>query len=676
MNDHMLVRPLADTRLVRQVGNTAGLLAATAVQRAKSGHPGAPLGMRILMAALWLNHYRHNPKNTTWCARDRLVLSNGHAVALWYSMLHLAGVLSLDDLKSFRQLGSLTPGHPEYPHTPGIDATTGPLGQGIANAVGMAIAATRLAAIAGHDIFPSRIFCFTGDGCNQEGVSHEAAALAGHHGLGNLFVIYDQNGITIDGSTDLSMRPTEVEERFRAYGWTVLKVDGLDPVAVDAVYRQAFDAPQEAPVIIIARTTIGDGSPKKAGTASAHGEPLGDAELLAVKSAFGFPADDFHVPGEVTAHFAGLGTYLEAAAASWSMKVQAIVASEPGRDPARLFDTSLHPDLLQMLLLAAPGDGKPIATRKLSQLMLGVLARAVPALVSGSADLEPSNLTKPAGATAFSKSNPQGRYFHFGVREFAMGAISNGMALFGGHIPAGGTFLVFSDYMRPAIRVAALSGLRNLFVFTHDSILLGEDGRTHQPIEHLMSLRLIPNLQVLRPASAEETAVAYYLALSRTDGPSAIAFTRQNVQPFPLPAGVEVSSLLRGAYRCYGEVDTPDLLIVASGSEVPLGIETAKLLEGRMKVRVVSMLCGEIYARQDAAYQNGLIPSNVRTLTIEAGRTFGWYDLLGGGPRQVCSVGVDAFGESAPAAQLVEHFGLTPEKVLERLYRAFPDLRG
>jgi transketolase len=646
--------------LQSQAINTLRFLSADAVQKANSGHPGLPMGTAAIAYTIWTRHMRHNPRNPKWIGRDRFVLSGGHGSMLLYSLLHLTGYdLPLDQLKNFRQWGSLTPGHPEYGLTPGVEVTTGPLGQGFANGVGMAIAAAHLAATfnqRGHEIIDPFIYAIVTDGDLMEGVASEAASLAGHLSLGRLIYIYDDNHISIDGSTDLAFTEDRAM-RFKAYGWHVQRVeDGNDVEAIDKAIQEAKAEPR--PSIIMCRTTIGYGAPKKQGTQKAHGEPLGDEELDAAKDNLGWPKEPrFLIPGDVLEFYHQAiekGRELEY---DWKMRFDAYKRLYPalGSELQRRLDGKLPADW-QSLLPKFPADPKGMGTRVASGKTINAIAAKLPELIGGSADLAPSNNTKIDDSPAFQKESPQGRNFHFGVREHAMGSILNGMSVFGGLIPYGATFLVFADYMRPAIRLAALSHYPSIFIFTHDSVGLGEDGPTHQPIEHLTSLRMIPNLVVIRPADANETAAAWRVAVERRHGPTVISLTRQNVPTLETSAPVE-----KGAYvlKDFGE---PEIILMASGSEVGLILESAqKLADAGKGVRVVSFPSWELFEKQDEAYRDSVLPKNIqKRLAVEAGAGLGWERYA---KSVIC---IDHYGASAPAKIIFEQFGFTVENVVAK----------
>jgi transketolase len=652
--------------LRRQICDTIRMLAADGVEKANSGHPGAPMGQADIAFVLWHEFLRFDPTQPAWWARDRFVLSCGHASMLLYSMLHLWGFdVSMDDLQSFRQWDSITPGHPEVGLTPGVETTTGPLGQGVANSVGMALAARMLAARVGTDDFnvvPQRVFAMCGDGDLMEGISSEAASLAGHWGLSNLIWLYDDNKISIDGSTEIAFTE-DVAERFEAFGWNVFYADGHDHEEIRVALRQATRQ-REKPSLIVCRTHIGHGSPNKHDTAGVHGSPLGAKEMAATRAALGWPEATFHIPDDVRAFFA----------AARQDKIQARVAWEAGHhdwarrnpDPAALLDLLMRnrapDDLAETLLAAVPAAG---ATRKLSGAAISAAAKAMPGLVGGSADLTESNGIEMHGHGAFQEENPKGRLVHYGIREHAMGAINNGILLHGGFRVFGGTFLVFADYLRPAVRLAALSHLPNVFVLTHDSVFLGEDGPTHQPIEHLWALRLIPGVIEFRPADGVEVAMAWTFALTRARGPVALALTRQNLPAVQRPAAFVPADVLKGGY-VVREAASPDVVFVGTGSELQLCLAAADALTAEGKTaRVISMPSVNLFLQQPAEYRDALIPpGHPAVVSVEAGVTLPWKALTGLGG---VNVGVDRFGASAPAGVLAEKFGLTAAAVTARV---------
>ncbi len=651
------------------MANAIRALAMDAVQAANSGHPGAPMGMADIAEVLWNRTLRHHPGNPEWPNRDRFVLSNGHGSMLIYALLHLTGYeLSIEDIKQFRQLHSKTPGHPEYGYTPGVETTTGPLGQGLANAVGMAIAEKTLAAQfnrEGHAIVDHHTWVFLGDGCLMEGVSHEACSLAGTLGLGKLIAVYDDNGISIDGEVE-GWFTDDTPRRFEAYGWQVIPgVDGHDPSAIEAAFAAA-QADTARPTLICCKTIIGKGSPNKAGTESCHGAALGEDEVALTREALGWPHAPFEIPEEIRAAWDGRakGADLEA---QWQAGFDAYRADYP--ELADEYLRRLRGDLpdnfsenadkyIEDCVLA----GAAVASRKASQQALNALGPHLPELLGGSADLAGSNLTLWQGSEGISAESAGGNYLYYGVREFAMAAIMNGIALHGGFIPYGATFLIFMEYARNAVRMSALMGQRVLYVFTHDSIGLGEDGPTHQPVEQLTALRATPNLHTWRPCDAVESAIAWKQALLREAGPTALVFSRQT-----LPAqitGMDQARLApRGGYVLVPEQGSLDAIIIATGSEVALAVEAAaRLTEEGKGIRVVSMPCAEVFEAQEAGYRETVLPSDVLArVAVEAGHTDFWYKYVGLDGRVV---GMSSFGESAPADALFRHFGLTTDSVM------------
>ena len=651
--------------------NTIRFLSADAIQSANSGHPGLPMGTAAIAYTLWTRHLRHNPRNPRWPSRDRFILSGGHGSMLLYSLLHLTGYdLSLDDIKNFRQWDSLTPGHPECGLTPGVEMTTGPLGQGFAAGVGMAIAAAHLSATfnqPGFELVNSYIYGIVTDGDLMEGVSSEAASLAGHLSLGRLIYLYDDNRISIDGSTDIAFTEDRAA-RFEAYNWHVQTVaDGNDVDAVNTAILAAKLDPR--PSLILCRTTIGFGAPNKQGTSKAHGEPLGEEELKLGKENLDWPLEPkFYIPDDVLDHYREAIERGRRAEAEWKDKLAGYKRVHPGKGSEfqRRFNGEL-PENWDAGLPVFPADDKGLASRAVSGKALNALAAALPELIGGSADLEPSNKTWIAGSPAFEKESPEGRNFHFGVREHAMGAALNGMALFGGVIPYGGTFLVFSDYMKPAIRLAALSHIPAIYVFTHDSIGLGEDGPTHQPVEHLAMLRAIPNLTVIRPADANETVVAWKIAVARRDGPTALVLSRQNLPTLDRSIVDDASELEKGAYLLSDFDDKePELILMASGSEVALIYEAAARLAAKgVNVRAVSFPSWELFEAQDEAYRKALFPKNVQArVAVEAGAGLGWERYAS------TVISLDHFGASAPAEILFKNFGFTVENVIAKAQEA------
>jgi len=647
------------------------MLAVDAVEQAKSGHPGAPMGMAEMAHVLWTRHLRHNPADPAWPDRDRFVLSNGHASMLLYGVLHLSGYdLPADELKRFRQLHSRTPGHPEVGITPGVETTTGPLGQGLANAVGMALAEKLMAAEfnrPGHDVVDHATYVFLGDGCLMEGVSHEACSLAGTLRLSKLIALYDDNGISIDGDVE-GWFTDDTPARFRAYGWNVIgPIDGHDSAAVDAALRQAREQaarPDGKPTLIDCRTTIGQGAPTKAGGHDVHGAPLGATEVAALRSALGWEAAPFEVPADLRAAWDGheRGTALQG---DWAVRRAAYAAAHPelAAELQRRCAGTLPAGFAQHVqaALATLADGAtPVATRKASQLALDALAPVLPEIFGGSADLTGSNLTNFKGCRSAGRDTP-GNHLSWGVREFGMAAALNGMALHGGFIPYGGTFLTFSDYSRNAIRMAALMKLRVIHVFTHDSIGLGEDGPTHQSVEHVPSLRLIPGLDVWRPADTLETAVAWAHALQRADGPSVLALSRQAV-PVVAPQAAMSADIARGGY-VLSDAAGARAVLIGTGTELHLALQaqTALAAEG-IAVRVVSMPSTSVFDRQDAGYQDRVLPPALPAVAVEAAHPDFWRKYVGRGG---AVVGIATFGESAPAGALYKHFGITAERVAQ-----------
>jgi transketolase len=636
-----------------------------AVQKANSGHPGAPMGMAEIAEVLWRRHLRHNPANPQWADRDRFVLSNGHGSMLIYALLHLTGYdLSIDDLKNFRQFGSRTAGHPEVGHTPGVETTTGPLGQGITNAVGLAIAEKVLAAEfnkPGHEIVDHSTYVFLGDGCLMEGVSHEACSLAGTLGLGKLIAFYDDNGISIDGHVE-GWFTDDTPKRFEAYGWQVIpNVDGHNAEAIERALLAAR-AEKNKPTLICCKTTIGMGSPNKAGTHDVHGAPLGADEIAAARAHIGWTHAPFEIPAEVYAAWNGKprGEVFES---NWNRRFEAYQAAFPAEaaEFKRRMAGELPADWAAKSAAAIAeiaGKAENIATRKASQNAIGAFAPLLPELIGGSADLAGSNLTLWKGSKGVSKSEG-GNYLYYGVREFGMTAIANGLSLHGGLIPYTATFLVFSDYARNAIRMAALMKQRQVMVYTHDSIGLGEDGPTHQPVEHVSSLRIIPNVDVWRTADATETAVAWAASIERQDGPSVLALSRQNLPT--VTAGISTDTIRRGGY-VLADVAGAKAVLIATGSEVKLALDAQKALaDAGIAVRVVSMPNANAFDRQDKTYRESVLPRGIPRVAVEAGVTGFWHKYVG---LEGAVIGIDRFGESAPAGELFKFFGFTVDNVV------------
>ncbi|HGS4500651.1 TPA: transketolase [Vibrio parahaemolyticus] len=652
----------------KYLANAIRALSMDGVQQANSGHPGAPMGMADIAEVLWRSHLNHNPSNPEWADRDRFVLSNGHGSMLIYSLLHLSGYeLSIDDLKNFRQLHSKTPGHPEYGYAPGIETTTGPLGQGITNAVGMAMAEKALAAQfnkEGHDIVDHFTYVFMGDGCLMEGISHEACSLAGTLGLGKLIAFWDDNGISIDGHVE-GWFSDDTPKRFEAYGWHVIPaVDGHDADAINAAIEAAKADPR--PTLICTKTIIGFGSPNKSGSHDCHGAPLGAEEIAATRKELGWEHGPFEIPQEVYAEWSAKETGA-AKEAAWNEKFAAYEAAYP--ELAAEFKRRVNGELpaeweekASQIIADLQANPANIASRKASQNALEAFGALLPEFMGGSADLAPSNLTMWSGSKSLEANDFSGNYIHYGVREFGMTAIMNGIALHGGFVPYGATFLMFMEYARNAMRMAALMKIQNIQVYTHDSIGLGEDGPTHQPVEQIASLRLTPNMNTWRPCDQVESAVAWKLAIERKDAPTALIFSRQNLAQQPRSAE-QVADIAKGGYILKDSDGKPELILIATGSEVELAVKAAEKLtaEGK-KVRVVSMPSTDAFDKQDAAYREAVLPSDVTArIAIEAGIADFWYKYVGFDGR---IIGMTTFGESAPADQLFEMFGFTVENVV------------
>ncbi|PSU06640.1 MULTISPECIES: transketolase [Photobacterium] len=652
----------------KELANAIRALSMDGVQQANSGHPGAPMGMADIAEVLWRGHLNHNPQNPQWADRDRFVLSNGHGSMLIYSLLHLTGYdLSIDDLKNFRQLHSKTPGHPEYGYAPGIETTTGPLGQGITNAVGMAIAEKALAAQFnkdGHDIVDHFTYVFMGDGCLMEGISHEACSLAGTLGLGKLIAFWDDNGISIDGHVE-GWFSDDTPKRFEAYGWHVIPaVDGHDSDAINAAIEAAKADPR--PTLICTKTIIGFGSPNKAGSHDCHGAPLGHDEIAAAREFLGWNHGPFEIPADIYAEWDAkeAGAAKEA---TWNDKFAAYQAAYP--ELAAEYKRRVNGELpanweeaTSAIIAELQANPANIASRKASQNALEAFGKLLPEFMGGSADLAPSNLTMWSGSKSLEAGDFSGNYIHYGVREFGMTAIINGIALHGGFVPYGATFLMFMEYARNAMRMAALMKIQNIQVYTHDSIGLGEDGPTHQPVEQMASLRLTPNMSTWRPCDQVESAVAWKLAIERKDAPSALIFSRQNLAQQER-SEVQVADIAKGGYILKDCAGKPELILIATGSEVELAVNAAAELtaEGKL-VRVVSMPSTDTFDKQDAAYREAVLPSDVTArIAIEAGIADFWYKYVGFDGR---IIGMTSFGESAPAGQLFEMFGFTTENVV------------
>jgi transketolase len=660
--------PGADMPSRKDLANAIRALSMDGVQQANSGHPGAPMGMADIAEVLWRGHLNHNPANPEWADRDRFILSNGHGSMLIYSLLHLAGYeLSIEDLKNFRQLHSKTPGHPEYGYAPGIETTTGPLGQGITNAVGMAMAEKALAAQfnkEGHDIVDHYTYAFMGDGCLMEGISHEACSLAGTLGLGKLVAFWDDNGISIDGEVE-GWFSDDTPKRFEAYGWHVIPaVDGHDSDAINAAIEAAKADPR--PTLICTKTIIGFGSPNKAGTHDCHGAPLGADEITATKAALGWEHGPFEIPADIAAEWNAkeAGAAKEAA---WNAKFDAYAAAYP--ELAAEFKRRTNGELpaeweekANAIIADLQANPANIASRKASQNALEAFGQMLPEFMGGSADLAPSNLTMWSGSKSLEATDFSGNYIHYGVREFGMTAIMNGIALHGGFVPYGATFLMFMEYARNAMRMAALMKVQNIQVYTHDSIGLGEDGPTHQPVEQIASLRLTPNMSTWRPCDQVESAVAWKLAIERKDGPSSLIFSRQNLAQQDRNAE-QVANIAKGGYILKDCEGKPELIIIATGSEVELAVEAAAQLTAEGKaVRVVSMPATDAFDKQDAEYRESVLPSDVTArIAVEAGIADFWYKYVGFGGK---IIGMTTFGESAPAGELFKMFGFTTENVV------------
>ena len=655
-----------DPARLAPMANAIRALSMDAVQKANIGHPGMPMGMADVATVLFSEFLRFDPADPHWPDRDRFVLSSGHGSMLIYALLHLTGYASptMDDIRGFRQLGSPCAGHPENFLIDGVEATTGPLGQGLAMAVGMAIAERHLNALFGDELVDHRTWVIAGDGCMMEGINHEAIGLAGHLGLGRLIVLWDDNKVTIDGHTDLSTSE-DIPARYRATGWHTVDCDGHDAGDVRRALAEAAADPR--PSLVACRTVIGKGAPNKQGTSAVHGNPLGADEIAAAREYLGWTAEPFVVPGDILADWRSLGARGAEANRAWRAR----------RDDSAqrgAFESQLKPvgdlagPIIDQHIAALAQDPPKVASRKASEMALGPLTEGLPQLIGGSADLTGSNNTKTPSTKPFTKNDYSGRYIYYGIREFGMAAAMNVMALHGGVVPYGGTFLIFSDYCRNAIRLSALQQVQVVYVLTHDSIGLGEDGPTHQPVEHVMSLRLIPNLNVFRPADAIETAECWALALAMPKTPSVLALTRQNLPPVRTDGGAG-NRCATGAYRLKAAGAARQVVLVATGSEVAVALDCARDLEARgIGADVVSMPCAELFERQDAAFRTDLLPAGVLKVSVEAGVTLGWERFVGS---DGLTIGLDRFGASAPAEVLFKHFGFTAEvivpKILDRL---------
>lgn len=660
--------------LDQRAANCIRLLAADGVEKAKSGHPGMPLGAADIAYILWQKHLKFNPEKPGWLNRDRFVLSAGHGSMLLYSLLHLYGYdLPLDELKNFRQMDSRTPGHPEYGHTPGVETTTGPLGQGFANAVGMAIGEQVLKnklSKNGKSPLDHKIYVIAGDGDIMEGISSEAASLAGHLNLSNLIVIYDDNRITIEGSTELTFSEN-VGKRFQSYGWNVLKINGHDLNQIDKALKTAGKK-NNNPTLIIARTKIAKGSTCLEGSCKSHGSPLGGDDIANIKKKMKFPENEtFYIPEDVKMHVKSRVEELKQEYAEWNTEFEDFLNKNPDvRKEYDSYKNNRKIDIKELLEIDFKKD--KIATRSASGIVMQVLAKKIPGFIGGSADLAPSNNTEIKESKSFSKTARSGRNIHFGIREHAMGAVLNGMAVYGGMIPFGATFLVFADYMRPAIRMAALMKLHVVYIFTHDSFFVGEDGPTHQPVEHLWSLRNIPGIDVIRPADAAETAAAWSQAINNDRNPTALILTRQDLPVLDRTKYAPAENLLKGAYIISEEKDKNNLqlIIIATGSEVSLALEVQQKLQNEgVSVRVVSMPSVELFERQDKSYRETVLPSAcLKRTVIEAGVSGGWHKYAG---MEGLILGIEHFGASAPAGVLVDKFGFTADKVYSQIKNKF-----
>ncbi|MBA3864050.1 MAG: transketolase [Erythrobacter sp.] len=649
-----------DAARLQPMANAIRALSMDAVEAANSGHPGMPMGMADVATVLWTGHLKFDPAAPHWADRDRFVLSAGHGSMLIYSLLHLSGYAAptIDDIRNFRTLGSPCAGHPENFLLDGVECTTGPLGQGVAMAVGMAMAERHLNAVYGDALVDHRTWVIAGDGCLMEGINHEAIGLAGHLGLGRLNVLWDDNRITIDGATDLSTSE-DIKARYAATGWHVTECDGHDFADIDRALNEAKADPR--PSLVACRTVIGKGAPNKQGTSATHGAALGAAEVAAARAELGWTAEPFVIPGNIAADWHRAAEPGRAAHGAWAGRL----AASPLRAD---FECRMAGDLPEGFslddhiagLIAAP---QKIATRKASEIALAAINPALADTIGGSADLTGSNNTLAGGIVTFNRDNYAGRYVNYGIREFGMAAAMNGMALHGGVIPYGGTFLVFTDYARGAIRLSALQHCRVIYVMTHDSIGLGEDGPTHQPIEHLASLRAMPNLLVMRPADAVETAECWGIALAQKDRPTVLALTRQNLPQLRLEPGENLSA--RGGYRIQSAAAPRKVVIIATGSEVSLAVECAAQLEAAgVGTDVVSMVCTELFDQQSAAYRADILPDDALIVSIEAASTFGWQRYTG---RDGLNIGIDSFGASAPAGDLFAHFGLTADTIVPQI---------
>lgn len=660
---------MSSSQIDNLCANTIRTLSMDGVQKANSGHPGMPMGMADVAYVLWTKYLKHNPKNPNWADRDRFILSAGHGSMLIYSLLHLTGYdVTMEDLKNFRQTGSRTPGHPEYGMTPGVETTTGPLGQGFATGIGMAMAENHLAAKFNkdeHKIVDHYTYAIVSDGDLMEGVSHEAASMAGHMKLGKLIYLYDSNMISIEGSTELAFTE-DVKKRFEAYGWHVIEIDGHNHSEIATAIEESKSI-TDKPSLVICDTKIGFGSPNKEGKESSHGSPLGDDEIVLTKEVYGFdPEKKFHIPEEVLEVFRGEISKGATAEAEWNAKFEAYASaySNEATSFTKWMNRGISSDLEAALPEFEATENGP-ATRASSGKVINAIKHVVPNLFGGSADLAPSTKTDIDGEGEYSAETPGGRTIHFGVREFGMAAAVNGMALHGGVIPFGATFFVFTDYLRPALRLAALMKTPSIFVMTHDSIGLGEDGPTHQPVEHLASIRAMPNVTVLRPGDANEVAHAWKVAIENDSAPTVLVLTRQGIPTYGRTDSNPASLVSKGAY-IFADSDkkTPDAILIGTGSELHLAVNAkAELKSKGIDARVVSMPSWDLFEKQSADYKESVLPKGVTNrVSIEAGSTFGWERYVG---PEGTAIGLDTFGESGPAEELYEHFGITTEKIVE-----------
>ncbi len=661
---------MSNQQLDQLCANTIRTLSMDGVQKANSGHPGMPMGMADVAYVLWTKYLKHNPKNPNWVDRDRFILSAGHGSMLIYSLLHLTGYdVTMEDLKNFRQTGSKTPGHPEYGMTPGVETTTGPLGQGFATGVGMAMAENHLAGTfnkAGHEIVDHYTYAIVSDGDLMEGVSHEAASMAGHMKLGKLIYLYDSNMISIEGSTELAFTE-DAAKRFEAYGWQVIEIDGHNHSEIANAIEES-QADKERPSLVICKTKIGFGSPNKEGKASSHGSPLGDDEIKLTKEFYGMDPDkSFYIADEVLEVYRGEVQKGAKAELEWNNKFEEFSSafSSEAKEFTKWINRDISSAELEAALPVFEITDKGPATRASSGKVINAIKEVVPSLFGGSADLGPSTVTDIKDYSDYSSETPEGRTIHFGVREFGMAAALNGMAAHGGIVPFGATFFVFTDYLRPALRLSALMKVPTIYVMTHDSIGLGEDGPTHQPVEHLASIRAMPNVTVIRPGDANEVAYAWKAAIENTTGPTVLVLTRQGMPTYERSEGNAASMVSKGAYVfADSDKETPDAILIGTGSELHLAVNAKAELKAKgIDARVVSMPSWELFEKQDAAYKESVLPKSITNrVSIEAGSTFGWERYIG---TEGSAIGIDSFGESGPAAELYTHFGITTAKKVD-----------